>query len=73
MTAKRGDQKKARAVQALTGWSYMESLRASKLEPSAIAALIKMRGGTFNQELGPLSDRGSAFVAEIMKAGGWAL
>lgn len=69
----RNDTKKARALQALTGWSYSECVRASSdLTVEAVAALIKMRGGNLNMGLS-IGNRGRQYVEEILKAGGWAL
>ena len=44
----RNDTKKARALQALTGWSYRSVFASSDLTVEAVAALIKMRGGNLN-------------------------
>jgi hypothetical protein len=48
MSSKSKDQKRARAIQKDTGWSYMECLRLARegITEEALAILKKMRGTT---------------------------
>lgn len=56
MTSKSRDQKRARALQERTGWSYTECLRIFRdqgLTDEAVEALIAIRAGTPSNGTGP--------------------
>ena len=64
MSSKTPVQKKARALQARTGWSYSESLRCIKtMTPEAIEVLVEVRAVEGHPSEGGLcSNEGASFL-----------
>lgn len=52
MSTKTSEQKRARKIQAFTGWSYSESLRVARqgLNPQELCLLLNQRGINTTEE-----------------------